>query len=124
MYIFKSRFNCLVNGKQNQYDLCHDMFTKWNYKLTIRYLYLKTYRNPSEQLFPNRWPLSYPNSNKNVKTYTRLKQHKKRLQNIKQTEPQQKYRLGTVSNMKLMDCLNPFYKAITTPSFSALVHNI
>ena len=36
-------------------------------KLAVRYLYLKTYRKPSEQLFPNRRSLSY--SNKNMKTY-------------------------------------------------------
>ena len=44
-------------------------------KLTIRYLYLENIS--SEQLFPNRWSLSYPNFNKNMKTYIRLKQHKK-----------------------------------------------
>ena len=31
-------------------------------KLTIRYLYHETYRKPNEQLFPNRWPLSYLNN--------------------------------------------------------------
>ena len=25
-------YNCVVNGTQNQYDLCHDMFTKWHYR--------------------------------------------------------------------------------------------
>ena len=30
-------------------------------KLTIRYLYHETYHKPNEQLFPNRWPLSYLN---------------------------------------------------------------
>ena len=41
-------------------------------KLTIRYLYLKTYRKPSVQLFTNRRPLSYmyQNLNKNMKKRT------------------------------------------------------
>ena len=43
---------------------------------------------PSEELFPNRRPLRYPNLNKNMKTYIRFKQHK-----TKQMEPQQKHRL-------------------------------
>ena len=40
-------------------------------KLTIRHLYHETYRKPNEQLFPNRWPLSYLNLIKNMKTYIR-----------------------------------------------------
>ena len=67
-------------------------------KMTLRYLYQKL----SEQLFPKRRPLSYPNLTKNMKTYIRLKQQKNRLQNTKQLEPPQKYRLGTISNMKLL----------------------
>ena len=30
-------------------------------KLSLKHLYWETYRKPSEQLFPNRRPLSYPN---------------------------------------------------------------
>ena len=44
----------------------------------------------SEQLFPNRQPLSYPNLAKNMKTYLRLKQHKNSPPNTKQLEPQRK----------------------------------
>ena len=36
----------------------------------------KTYRKPSEQLFPNRRPLSYPNLPENMKTHIKCKQHK------------------------------------------------
>ena len=52
--------------------------------------------------FPNRWPLSYLNLTKNMKTYIRRQQHKKifKHQDIKQKEPPQKYRLGTISNTK------------------------
>ena len=42
----------------------------------------------------------------------------------KQKEPPQKYRLGTISNTKLLAGLNRFYMAITSPSASAVVHNI
>ena len=46
-------------------------------KLTIRYLYLENIdRKPSQQLFPNRRPLSYPNLTKTMKTHIRFKQHK------------------------------------------------
>ena len=76
--------------------------------------------------FPNRWPLSYLNLTKNMKTYIRRQQHKKNFkhQDIKRKEPPQKYRLGTISNTKLLAGLNRFYMAITSPSASAVVHNI
>ena len=45
-------------------------------------------------------------------------------QDIKQKEPPQKYRLGTISNIKLMAGLNRFYRALSSPSASALVYNI
>ena len=81
-------------------------------KLTIRYLY-------------NRWPLSYLNLTKNMKTHIRRQQHKNvKHQDIKQNEPPQKYRLGTISNKKLLAGLNWFYMAITSPSAFAVVHNI
>ena len=48
--------------------------------------------------FPNRWPLSYLNLTKNMKTHIRRQQHKNfKHQDIKQKEPPQKYRLGTIS---------------------------
>ena len=40
-------------------------------QMTFRHLY----RKPSEQLFPNRLPFSYPNLTKNMKTQIRLRQH-------------------------------------------------
>ena len=39
---------------------------------------------------------------------------------MKQKEPPQKYRLGTISNTKLLAGLNRFYMAITSPSASAV----
>ena len=45
-------------------------------------------------------------------------------QDIKQKEPPQKYRLGTISNTKLLAGLNRFYRILTSPSASAVVHNI
>ena len=95
-------------------------------KLTIRYLYHETIVSRMGSYFPNRWPLSYLNLTKNMKTYIRRQQHKKKFkhQDIKQKEPPQKYRLGTISNTKLLAGLNRFYMAITSPSASAVVHNI
>ena len=75
--------------------------------------------------FPDRWPLSYLNLTKNMKTYIRRQQHKNfKHQDIKQKEPPQKYRLGTISNTKLLAGLNRFHMAITSPSASSVVHNI
>ena len=64
--------------------------------------------------FPNRWPLSYLNLIKNMKTYIRRQQHKKKFkhQDIKQKEPPQKYRHGTISNTKLFAGLNRFYRIL------------
>ena len=63
----------------------------------------KTFRKPNEQLFPNRWPLSYLNLTKTMKTQIRRQQHKNlKHQDIKQKEPPQKYRLGTISNTQLL----------------------
>ena len=60
-----------------------------------------------------------------MKTHTRRQQHKNfKHQDIKQKEPPQKYRLGTISNKKLLAGLNRFYMAMTSPSASAMVHNI
>ena len=70
--------------------------------------------------FSDRWPLSYLNLIKNMKTYIRRQQHKKfKHQDIKQKEPPQKYRLGTISNTKLLVGLNRFYRILTSPSASA-----
>ena len=94
-------------------------------KLTIKYLYHETIVSRMGSYFPNRWPLSYLNLTKNMKTYIRRQQHKNffKHQDIKQKEPPQKYRLGTISNTKLLAGLNRFYMAITSPSASAVVHN-
>ena len=37
---------------------------------------MKTFHKPNESYFPNRWPLSYLNLTKNMKTYIRRQQHK------------------------------------------------
>ena len=75
--------------------------------------------------FPNRWPLSYLYLIKNMKTHIRRQQHKNvKHQDIKQKEPPQKYRLETISNTKLLAGLNRFYRILTSPSASAVVHNI
>ena len=42
--------------------------------------------------------------------------HKHSTPKIKQTEPQQKYHLGTISNVKLLGVLNRFYMALTSPA--------
>ena len=88
----------------------------------------KTYRKPKERLFPNRRSLSYPNLSKNTKTYIRFKQHKNSTSKYDfKMEPEHKYRLGTISNIKLLKGgggLNRFYRRLTSPSSSAVVRNI
>ena len=73
--------------------------------------------------FPNRWPLSYLNLTKTMKTHIRRQQHKKcfKHQNIKQKEPPQKYRLGTISNTKLLAGLNRFYRRSYFPKGGHLI---
>ena len=51
-------------------------------------------------------------------------QKKIKHKDIQQKEPPQKYRLGTISNTKLLAGLNRFYRRLTSPSASAVVHNI
>ena len=48
-----------------------------------------------------------------MKTHIRRQQHKKKIkhQDIKQKEPQQKYRLGTISNTKVTGGLKPVLQA-------------
>ena len=49
-----------------------------------------------------------------MKTYIRRQQQKYlKHQDIKQKEPPQKYRLGTISNTKLLAGINRFYIPIT-----------
>ena len=43
---------------------------------------------------------------------------------MKQKEPPQKYRLGTISNTKLLAGLNRFYMAITSPSAFAKLFSL
>ena len=52
-------------------------------KMTIGTYTKRTHHKPSEQLFPNRQPLRYPNLTKNMKTYIRLKQYKNSTPNHK-----------------------------------------
>ena len=59
-----------------------------------------------------------------MKTYIRRQQHKKKFkhQDIEQKEPPKKYRLGTISKTKLLAGLNRFYRILTSPLASAVVH--
>ena len=57
-----------------------------------------------------------------MKTYIRRQQHKHFYhQDIKQKEPPRKYRIGTISNTKLLTGLNRFYMAITSSSIYDLM---
>ena len=57
----------------------------------------RTYGQPSEQLFPKRWPLSNRNRTKNMNT-RKVKRHLNSDTKTGNREPQQNYRLKTVSN--------------------------
>ena len=60
-----------------------------------------------------------------MKTYIRSQQHESfKHQDIKQKEPPRKYRIGTISYIKLLAGLYRFYMAITSSSAFAVVHNI
>ena len=78
----------------------------------------RTYGQPSEQLFPKRWPLSNRNRTKN-----KVKRHRNSDTKTGNREPKQNYRLGTVSN-ELLGGLNMHTTAPTSPSVSEMVQNI
>ena len=52
---------------------------------------------PSEQLFPKRWPLSNRNRTKNNMNTRKVKRHRNSDTKTGNREPQQNYRLETVS---------------------------
>ena len=58
----------------------------------------RTYGQPSEELFPKRWPLSNRNRTKNNMNTHKVKRHQNSVTKTGNIEPQQNYRLGTVSN--------------------------
>ena len=58
----------------------------------------RTYGQRSEQLFPKRWPLSNPYRTKNNMNKRNVKRHRNSDTKTGNREPQQNYRLGTVSN--------------------------
>ena len=58
----------------------------------------RTYGQPSEKLLPKRWPLSNPNRTKNNMNTRKLKRHRNSDTKTCNREPQQNYRVGTVSN--------------------------
>ena len=76
--------------------------------------------------FPNRWPLSYLNLIKNMKTYIRRQQHKKfKHQDIKQKEPPQKgtsrQRSGKGAIRKRLPLQKPRWEK-TKPTIRHLYH--
>ena len=58
----------------------------------------RTHSQPSEQLFPKRWPLSNRYRTKNNINTRKVKRHRNSDTKTGNREPQQKYRIGTVSN--------------------------
>ena len=58
----------------------------------------RTYSQPSEQLFPKRWSLSNPNRTKSNLNTHKVRRHRNSVTKTGNREPQQNYRLGTVSN--------------------------
>ena len=66
----------MIRKWRNQREISNPQTEGWK-KWHLGTYTKKTYRKPSEQLFLHRRPLSYPKLTKNMKTYIRLKQHKK-----------------------------------------------
>ena len=57
----------------------------------------RIYGQPSEKLFPKPWPLSNQNRTKNNMNTHKVKRHRNSDTTTGNREPQQNYRLGTVS---------------------------
>ena len=84
--------------RRERFSLQKPRWEKTNNQILITYKHIVSRMS---RYFPNRWPLSYLNLTKNMKTYIRRQQHKHfKHQDIKQKEPPQKYRIGTISNKK------------------------
>ena len=75
-----------------------------------------TYGQPSGKLFPKRWPLSNPTRTKNNMNKHKVKRHRNSDTKTGKREPQQNYRIGTVSN-EFLGGLNRFYGLNLDPSF-------
>ena len=73
--------------------------------------------------FPNRWSFSYLKFTKYVTNIIAEPKYKYGQQNKYSKEPQQKYRLETVS-IKILGGLNRFYGYPTSPSASVMAQNI
>ena len=67
-------------------------------KITNRQKTMRTYGQPSGQLFPKRWPLSNPNQTKSIVKKHKVKHHQNSDTKTGNREPQQNHHLGTVSN--------------------------
>ena len=65
----------------------------------------RKYGQPSEQLFPKRWPLGTRNRTKSNNGKYKVKRHRNSDTKTGNREPQQNYRIGTVSN-ELLEGLN------------------
>ena len=78
----------------------------------------RIYVQPCEQLFPKRWPLSNSNQTENIITTNKMKRHQNSDSKTGNREPQQNYRLGTVSN-ELLGGLNTSYGANLALSFGS-----
>ena len=76
----------------------------------------RTYGQPSEQLFPKRWPLSNQNQTKNNMNTHKVKRHQTLPPKTGNREPQQNYRLG-MSVMNYLGGLNLVLRAQPHPQF-------
>ena len=59
---------------------------------------MRTYGQPSGQLFPKWWPLSNPNRAQSIMNKHKVKHHRNSDTKTGNREPHQNHRLGTVSN--------------------------
>ena len=76
----------------------------------------RRYGQPSEQLFPERWPLSNPNRTKNNTNSHTVKRHRKPSTKTGNKEPQQNHRIETIRNEPLSGS-NQIYGPKLTPCF-------
>ena len=76
-----------------------------------------TYGQPSEQLFPKRWPLSNRNRTKHNMNTRKVNVTETLTPKTGNREPQQNYRLGTVSNKLLGGGLKLVLRRQPQPQF-------
>ena len=102
MFCYKMYEGAMIRKRHNQKEIPAPKTEVGKINRQLDTYTKKIYCKPSEQPLPNRRPLSYLKLNKIRKRTSGANSAKNQHQEIKQLEPHQKYRIGMISNIKLL----------------------